>query len=200
MRISTSRPLLALLSIAAISGCGGPAASGGPQPSAPAATAAGAPASSGAPTSPGPTTAGGGSSGSGLQALIPDRLCDENVSRYSWTGEAIRGQAEDVMLDLADEIGTPIANVQLAAGLAFRPGCMVLVYRYPGADAARIRAAVEANQEALRGGKPGTLAGHDVLVGDREDSFSAQYFTQDLLIQVDTRTEAETTEVLEQLP
>jgi hypothetical protein len=150
------------------------------------------------PTAAQPT--GGSGAGTELQALLPDELCGTTVTKYSWTGEAIRRTSEPEPLDIADELGSSVAEMTLAAGLAPPSRCYILIYRYPGVAADQIRTVVDATPGISGGSTAGTISGRDVWITQTTVAYEIGYATSELLFVIVTEDEAEATAVLERMP
>lgn len=202
---------LAGLAAVALVGC----SSGTSQSAAPAASAASVAPSSAVPSSAAPSEAAAStepslvlpsfvlpSTDKELEALIPNTLCGENVTKASFSGATFAATADPEFRQLLTALGKAPSDVSMAVGFTMSSGgCSAGIFRVKGADANQFKQVFLA--AAAKNGDNYTessIGGKTVLADPKSDNIQYGYFKGDALFFASADTPAHAAEVLAALP
>jgi hypothetical protein len=137
-----------------------------------------------------------------LEALIPNSLCGQNVTKASFSGATFAATADPEFRQLLGALGKSPSDVSMAVGFTTSSGgCSAGIFRVKGADANQFKqvflAAAATNGDNYT---ESSIGGKTVLADPKSDNIQYGYFKGDALFFAGADTPAHAAEVIAALP
>lgn len=137
-----------------------------------------------------------------LEALIPNSLCGQNVTKASFSGATFSATADPEFRQLLSALGKSPSDVSMAVGFTTSSGgCSAGIFRVKGADANQFKqvfiAAATKNGDYYT---ESSIGGKSVLADPKSDNIQYGYFKGDALFFASADTPAHAAEVIAALP
>jgi hypothetical protein len=137
-----------------------------------------------------------------LEALIPNSLCGQAVTKFSFSGSTFETSADPEFRQLLSALGKSPSDVSMAVGITGSSGkCSAGIFRVKGADPNRFKQVFLA--AAAKSGdnySETSIGGKTVLADPNSENIQYGYFKDDALFFASADTSAHAAEVLAALP